>query len=321
MSKKPTLQELLGKLDTSLTSDEYHSLAGSYSSSQLKKIIEDPEIFKKLYITKEMEREESDNFTVGSYFHTAILEPEKLDDECCVFTGKIRSGKSWEEFKEANKGKYIITSSEKEKVDGMVAAVKKSTVANNCLKGSSAEVSAFLELFIMGDEVFCFPKWKEKDESKCLCLTASGWVPSSMDFEEEDIKDYAVRLVMKVRADAIQLEGDSISDLKSTTGNAKDTIEMQKKVDYYEYDLSAALYLDIFSAVTGRSYENFYWIFASKDFHNSRTYRASDRNIMVGRAKWKFAVCEIAKYQSNKWNIVETMGVIEPTYFSLNWLK
>jgi hypothetical protein len=67
--------------------------------------------------------------------------------------------------------------------------------------------------------------------------------------------------------------------------------------------------------------DKFYWIFASKDIGNSKTYLASHKNIMVGRAKWKKAVLELARYISCNWQFTDSLGVIEPTFYNLDWLK
>lgn len=304
------------KLLTDLSSEAYHSVGGTFSSSQLKTMLEDPEIFHKKYITKEIGKEENSAFDVGTYFHTALLEPEKLSQECVVYEGAIRRGKEWDAFKVTHKGKAVITKSELATAEKLIAAVKDSPVSMNYLKSSRSEVSAFIEIYVLGDEVFSF-----KNDT-CFWLSASGWVPSSLDFEEEDIKDFGTKLVLKVRADALGQGTGVISDLKSTTGNAKKAFEMQNKVSAYQYDLSAALYLDVFTMAGDEEYHTFVWIFASKDFGNARSYKASDRNIMVGRAKWKFAVTSLAKYVSNGWTFHDELGEIcAPHYAITEWLK
>ena len=66
-------------------------------------MLEDPEKFYKEYITKEIPRKEVSAFDVGTYFHTAILEPHLLEKECAVYPGAVRRGKEWDAFKETVK--------------------------------------------------------------------------------------------------------------------------------------------------------------------------------------------------------------------------
>lgn len=290
-----------------LSSKDYHGRKGVFSSSQLKDILVDPEIFYRKYITNEIEREELAAFDTGTYFHTAVLEPEKVDTECCVYHG-VRRGEKWEEFKAANKDKVIITPGEYEKVKNLVAAVKGSTVAMEYLGKSKPEVSAFIDLLIVGGEIL----FQRKDKG-FMRLGDHGWVPYYGEVQEFQL------VKVKVRADAL---GDNyILDLKSTSGNAKDSFAMRTKVSSFNYDLSAAYYLDIFSAVTERLYVNFLWTFASKDMGNCKTYLASSDNIKIGRVKWKTAIIEIAKYEAQGWKFQDQLGILEPNNYEREWLN
>lgn len=317
MSRQLNIEDYVGKLSTDLTSQEYHTLKGTFSSSQLKDMIKDPEYFHRKYIAGTEEREEIDAFNVGTYFHTAVLEPHILEKECAVYTGPIRSGKVWEEFKATNAGKCIITAKELAVVEKLVNAVKSSPVAMGYINESQPEVSAFARLYVMEDEIFA-----RGHDGRMNLLTSFGWVPSLGDYEtEEDVVDFATQVVVKVRADILCPGRGVIADLKSTTGNAKSTSEMQNKVASYIYDLSASFYLDIFTLVSGEEYSEFIWIFASKDYHNCRSFAASNKNKLVGRAKWRKAVLEIAKYTRNKWKFQDELGVIAPTYYNMSeWL-
>jgi PDDEXK-like domain of unknown function (DUF3799) len=301
-------------LDYNLTSQQYHTTANTFSSSQLKTILEDPEKFYKEYVTKEIPRKESTAFDVGTYFHTAILEPHLLNEECAVFTGAIRRGKEWDAFKEQNLGKAIITNTELATATSMITAVNNSPRAKEYLDGFEREVSAFLEVYVFdGDIHYC------DKEKNVYVLRRSGWrVDDSV--ERDDIIEYGVKLVIKVRADAICFKKQAISDLKSTTGNTKSEFFMRSKIDSYSYDLSASLYLDIFSAVSGVEMKEFAWIFASKDYGNSKTWIASQKNVMIGRSKWSCAVLELAKYVSNGWTFTDEIGILEPSYFQLEHL-
>jgi hypothetical protein len=95
---------------------------------------------------------------------------------------------------------------------------------------------------------------------------------------------------------------------------------MRSKIDSYSYDLSASLYLDIFTAVSGVEMKEFAWIFSSKDYGNCKTWIASPKNVQIGRAKWSCAVVELAKYVSNGWKFEDTVSNLEPSYYQLEWL-
>jgi hypothetical protein len=293
---------------------DYHGAENTFSSSQLKTMLEDPEVFYKKYVTKEVERETISAFDVGTYFHTAVLEPEKLHEECAVFTGGIRRGKEWDDFKAANGARAIITKSEKETADKLIAAIKGSPICMGFLESSKAEVSAFIEVYVFDGEVYSIR------ENTAYMLVSVGWVPS-LDIDLDSLKEFATKLILKTRADALGIGTGVISDLKSTTGNCKNAYEMQGKVNSYQYDLSAALYLDVFSMASNEDYHTFVWLFASKDLGNARAYRATDKNIMVGRAKWKKAVVDLAYYINNNWTFTDSLGEIGPSVYALEWLE
>lgn len=282
-----------------LSSNEYHSLKDSYSSSQLKTMLEDPEIFYRKYVIKEIEKEEIPAFDVGTYFHTAILEPHKLKDECAVYSG-IRRGKEWESFKETHKGKAIITEAEMGSAQSLISAVKNSKISQDLLSKGMPEVSCFIDVFVYSGEVF----------SQGNVLTRDGWLPSLVFHLAED---FGVKICLKVRADL--LGNDFILDLKSTTGNAKNEHSIKQKVSMYSYDLSAALYLDVFSIGLNSPIPSFIWTFASKDYGNCKNYLASLDNIRIGRRKWRKAVMLLAEYISNNWTFADSLSVIEPAFF------
>lgn len=291
-----------------MTSAEYHSTKDTYSSSQLKDLMEDDEdIFIKKYITKEIEREESGAFDIGSYFHTMVLEPDKVGTDCVVFRGKVRRGHEWDKFKAKNKDKIIVTQSQMEVAERISDAVKNSPVAMNLISNSKPEVSVFVELTIQSGDVF------SRKYNKVL--GKNGWE----DCDSVPPKGKGVDLVVKVRADA--LGEDFVLDLKSTTGNARSLVVAQDKIKYYTYDLSASLYLDIFNLPLGGRIKKFVWTFASKDCFNARSYEATEEMIQVGRAKWKKAILALAMVKKNNWESSDSMGSIGPSYGDLWYLK
>lgn len=302
--KKTKMTYKLHRLIEGMPIAEYHSTPKTFSSSQFKDLLDDEDVFIKKHIEKSIEREESDAFDIGTYFHTGILEPHLLKKECVVYPGKVRRGKDWDAFKAKNKGKAIVTQLQKDQAEGLVRAVKNSPVAQDFLDGTP-EVSLFTEIAIHGGKIYAPYFGKE--------LTIEGWV----DGPKKKIPG-AHSIVVKTRADML---GDSyISDLKSTTGNAKSNKSMREKISYYHYDLSASLYLDMFSLLMP-DVNDFYWIFASKDLLNCRTYRASVLNKKVGRAKYMKAMLKMADCASNNWQSVDYLDTLEPLPHELEYLK
>lgn len=308
-TKKTTFK--LHTLIDDMSSAEYHSTPDTYSSSQFKDAVDDVEVFIKKYVRKEIERKESPAFDIGTYFHTGVLEPHKLKVDCAVYPGKTRTGKAWIDFKAKNEGKAIITPSQLTQAEGLVKAVKDSPIAMDFVDRAKPEVSLFTEILVVGGEIFA-PHYSKR-------LEPNGWHDESPE-EITKLRKHprAVVFIVKVRADA--LGEDFILDLKSTGGSARDEKHMASMVTYWVYDLSAALYLDMFSLMYPKI-STFYWTFASKEVFNCQTYAASDRNILIGRKKWSQALKNIAAAKRNNWSTPEMIRTLEPTYSELIHLQ
>lgn len=132
-----------------LTNTDYHSQKQWWSSSQFKEALEDIQTFHKIYVTGEIEKNFSPQaraaMDTGTYYHTAILEPEVLTKECAVWDG-IRKGKAYEEFLAKNEGKTIITAKDFEKANALIKATKADPSTLELLKEGEAEVSTFTNL-------------------------------------------------------------------------------------------------------------------------------------------------------------------------------
>ena len=291
-----------------MASETYHGISGTYSSSQFKDLLDDEVTFHKKYVEKSIEREEIPAFSVGNYFHTGVLEPHKLGAECAVYHGKVRRGAEWDSFKLKHEGKVIVTSNQRDEALRLMDSVRKSEIAMSYVTRGKPEVSLFVELAVKGGDIFA-PYFGK-------LLTKDGWENCLMS--SKDVKE-ATKIVVKVRADS--LGDDFVLDLKSTSGNARSERSMRGKVSYYNYDLSASLYLDMFSLEAGKPIDTFIWTFASKDYYNCKSYRASDTNRMIGRAKWMQAVVKLADCLGNGWNIPDVLGTLEPEYFQLEYLN
>jgi hypothetical protein len=297
--------KLVEGLVNDLSSEDYHGQKDSFSSSQFKDALKDMGYFHAKNILKTVEKEDHiPAFRVGTYFHTAVLEPDKLVSDCVVFE-VMRRGAVWDKFQVDNKGKTIVSEGEQKQADNLVSAVRNSPIAMNRIGRGSAEISAFVILRGCGSDIYA-PSFGK-------VLGKHGWVDAKV------IPKKGTDVWVKTRADL--LSTDFILDLKSTGGNAKDAHAMKGKVSALSYDLSASLYLDVFSLVTKRAMTDFIWTFASKDYGNCQNYMASATNILVGRAKWRKAFLNIVEGIENNWVLPDTMEILEPSYFEYDILK
>jgi hypothetical protein len=272
------------------------------------------ETFYKKYITKEIPREEVAAFDTGTYYHTRVLEPHLLDNECVVYEG-VRRGKNWDAFKEANKGKAIVSPKQRDVAEKLAKATLDSPVFQSLFSGSTPEVSCFLTLAIDLNNGEIYSHDME------YALTENGF--EYVGFSQHELTN-PFHITLKVRSDIMgthDAKEGYIVDLKSTTKNAKNSNTIRKSISQYSYDLSAALYLDIFSVVCCKDFKEFYWTFASKEIGNCQTYLASEKNILIGRAKWKKAVLEIAKAEANEWKLEDKVMVLEPEMYQLEWIR
>lgn len=296
--KLPVLHRLIHDMSNSA----YHSTEGTFSSSQLKDVIDDEELFIRKHIKKEIPRDESEAFDTGTYFHTGVLEPHLLGKEVIVYPGKTRYGENWNAFKKKHSGKCIVTLGQENQGRGMVEAVKNSPVAMNYLKDGQPEVSFFVKLVVSGHNIYA-PHYGKK-------ITPYGWV-------DGESPGKGVEFIVKVRAD--YLSKTCVIDLKSTSGRANKQESIRQSISKYKYDLSAAFYLDIFSLV--REGLEFYWIFASKENPCCGTWFATPKTVAVGRAKWTWAVKKIADLHYAKWEIVDCVKEAHPLQHELEWLE
>lgn len=268
-----------------------------YSSSQLKDILKDPLTFKKKYITQEMgERGFVAAFEFGTYVHTAILEPERLEESTAIYEGAARRGKAWEEFSAKNKGKTILTH-DKKKFD--MGGDTEYGTAQKCIEAVG--------------------------ESKvAMELLAQGQPEVSLFYEFEGVK-------LKVRADWIDFKRMIIADLKTTSSNPRNTDSIRKSTKDYGYDLSAAMYMLLFNQYVKHEghpksnrdgqlmeFTDFYWIYTGKKDFNCQCYMAHQKMVELGLVKFKEAIRLIKYYESINWEIPETCPDLAPASWEIS---
>ena len=110
---------------------------------------------------------------------------------------------------------------------------------------------------------------------------------------------------IKVRVDYIK-EG-MVIDLK-TTSDPCDKYSAAKTIIRFDYDLSAALYVDAFNSYTGKKHD-FIFVFLNKQNNDVAVLKASDKLLENGRRKYKAAIRGLLK--ARKTGIFYKEGVQE----------
>ena len=118
-----------------------------------------------------------------------------------------------------------------------------------------------------------------KDNKETQELIQDGCAEHTLCTELEGLK-------VKVRVGYIK-EG-LVIDLK-TTSDPVDKFSAAKTIIRYDYDLSAALYLDAFRKYTGKEYD-FLFVFLNKQNNDVSVLKASANLLENGRRKYKAAI-------------------------------
>lgn len=246
-----------------LSSDKYHSSNG-ISRSFLKRLIDDPPNRAILPVKV------TDDMQFGTDFHTAILEPERFDNEyvvlpdnCLIGSGEgQRSRKAEFEEKAKEDGKTIIKPEKLDTLKRMREAVYSDPIASEYLKAEGVtEHSGY---------------WYDPDRKDILC---------------------------KFRADKIITSDTTIIDLKKTA-DANPEHYFFKKVAYDKgYDMESGWYLYGATLITGVEHRIFKFI-ACEDSEpwNVHVYSAPEEFINHGlvRCQRAFKIYEDC-VDSGKW--------------------
>jgi len=240
------------------SNEEYHADREYKSSSALKLIIKDPREYYRKYVLNETESMSKDALNIGSYAHCRVLEPHLEEVEFAHFTGSRRSGPEWKEFEEANQGKIIITNSQKSLVDTMIRNYEENSVT---LGDHGNEKEVQISSFFRGGAA-----------EETLCGEINGYkVKCRFDYRKE-FEDFG-----------------SINDLKTTAGSITSKKDVEEICEYWNYALSAALYVDLAVQATGKEHD-FYFIFMSKKDFKCRIFKASEAFLERGRRDYLLAI-------------------------------
>ena len=158
---------------------------------------------------------------------------------------------------------------------------------------------------------------EHKDSGKIMLsaaqkLKVENWVgaynkrPEAIDLVKGANKEFSLfsdmlGVPLKARADIINVEKGFIADVK-TTASDPDLDTFGFTVEQYGYDLSAALYVDLFSRKYNKPFD-FYFIVLGKRSITCEVYKVSDLTLGKGRKKVMNAI-KIYKgcLESGKWD-------------------
>jgi hypothetical protein len=199
----------------------------------------------------------------------------------------------------------------KEKILGEREPIK----GNNLDEGNYAH-TLILEPHMKEEEYVIFDgnrkagkAWKDfeaqhKDSGKIMLsaaqkLKVENWVesykkrPEAVKMVDGANKEFSLfgemlGVPLKVRADIIDVENGFIADVK-TTAYDPDVDTFKFTVEQFGYDLSAAMYVDLFSRHYGKDFD-FYFIVLGKRTQTCEVYKASGLTLGKGRTKMMNAI-------------------------------
>ena len=116
---------------------KYYGDKNFITSSQLGKLNQSPA---KLEHYRLYGQDDTNALLFGRAFHMNVLETEKFKEDVIAYEGATRRGKAWEEFKQENEGKTIITKGEMRNVTIMRNKLQSIPRVAELLTGGEAEV-------------------------------------------------------------------------------------------------------------------------------------------------------------------------------------
>lgn len=252
--------KLIEGINPKCSNEEYHGDKEYISSSGLKLMFKDPKQYHAQYILGDTSALPSGAaLDFGSYIHARILEPEIVDEEFAVWEGYETAAGVMSYSKNSNKYKEFA--------------------ANNLNKIilSGIQVQKANELLQKYEEAQI---WLGEKEVKISSFFKKGFAEQTFATEINGVK-------VKVRTD-YRKEWDthgSINDVKTTSEYELNVSNLERTCAKWGYDISAALYIDVVTKVTGKKHD-FFFLFISTTSGNIELVKASNQMIENGRRKY-----------------------------------
>ena len=140
--------ELKLGINVDVPNDDYHADRKFFSSTCLKELLKDRELFYKKYVKQEDQgpRQEKGAFSFGSYIHTLILEPHLIDEEYVFFESSTRSTNKYKDFRAQNLDKTVILEREKALAQELMDAYNDREEATALITNGVAEQTLCVEM-------------------------------------------------------------------------------------------------------------------------------------------------------------------------------
>lgn len=145
-----------------LNNAEYHGCTNAVSSTALKDLYQNrnPRLCYEKYIARSLPFQQSEAMLIGAATHKIILELRSFKKEFAVWDGGRKYGKAYNEFKNDNADKSVISLDQYDHIRRMRDAVMRCPEANKLLSGGEAEQSVF---------------WRD-EETSLLCRARADYV-------------------------------------------------------------------------------------------------------------------------------------------------
>lgn len=182
---------LMSNILTGSTNVEYHANKTHLSGSNLKMLLKAPQQF---YVERILgqgeQQEERDVFSEGSFVHSLVLEPDQMA-HYAVFSGLRKAGAAWEQFKEANKGKTILSMPQVNRCEALAKSALAMPTAIKMLSKGCAEHTMVAD--ILG--VLCKARadWINIEDGYILDVKTTA-MPSDKDVFAQTVSEYEYAL-------------------------------------------------------------------------------------------------------------------------------
>ncbi len=173
------------------TNAAYHADRTHLSSSGLKTLLRSAPQFYQEYVLGQKEQVDKPAFQDGTLLHALILEPHKIVTDYAVFPGLRKVGKAFEEFKQANNGKVVVSAAQMLRMQSLYRSYTSLPVAVSILEGTLSEHS-------MVSTILGIPVKARADaisiSRKCIIDVKSTSMPSGAEVFAQTILDYSYHL-------------------------------------------------------------------------------------------------------------------------------